>query len=418
MDCHQTRIHEQLNTLIEFSAIINSTLDLQDLMDIVMQKAKTEMQAEACSILFYNRETNKLEFELAICTDECTSEILKNKIEIELGQGIAGWVALNQKPLYVDDVSKDERFYKGVDKTTGFVTQSIIAVPLIGRRGLIGVVEIINPVRKDYDRTIFQTLCKQFAIAIENAMLYKESLQKERLRQQIEIASQIQRSFLPEQNIFTKGAITAKAINIPAYSIGGDLYDFVDIDETKGEILIGDIAGKGISAALYMAKIMSDFRHIRITHKSAEDTIYELNKVVAKAPMGMFLTATYVCFDSTSTLIKFINSANPPLIKIDHLNLVTLIEDISGPPLGIMDYYYPASYLELKPSERLFLITDGVIDATNVHNQRLGLTNILEFLRQAASSENLFDDFVNYILDYCKDQELVDDITIVQVARS
>ncbi|MCX8070112.1 MAG: hypothetical protein N2738_06375, partial [Thermodesulfovibrionales bacterium] len=87
-------LKEQLQTLLEFTEIINSTLDLNDLMNIVMDKAKAEMEAEACSILFYNEKTNKLEFEIAICDSQDTCETLKKKISIELGQGIAGWAAL------------------------------------------------------------------------------------------------------------------------------------------------------------------------------------------------------------------------------------------------------------------------------------------------------------------------------------
>src|SRR4030065_1441120 len=82
---------EDLKILIEVSAIISSTLDLEDLMPLVMDKAKNIMDAEACSILFYNKETNKLEFEVALCKTKTTSEILKKKIIVEMGQGIAGW---------------------------------------------------------------------------------------------------------------------------------------------------------------------------------------------------------------------------------------------------------------------------------------------------------------------------------------
>ncbi len=137
---------EDLKTLIEVSTIISSTLDFNDLITLVMEKTKQVMDAEACSILLYNRDTNRLEFEVALCKEETASEKLMEKVTLEMGQGIAGWVAENLKPLIIENAKEDKRFYGKADDMTGFTTRSLIAAPLIGRCGLIGVAEILNPV--------------------------------------------------------------------------------------------------------------------------------------------------------------------------------------------------------------------------------------------------------------------------------
>ncbi|MFQ3574619.1 MAG: SpoIIE family protein phosphatase [Thermodesulfovibrionales bacterium] len=412
-----TNIYEQLKTLREFTAIINSTLDLHDLMNIVMEKAKSELGAEACSILFFNPVTNKLEFEVAICDDEDTCEILRKKIEIEIGQGIAGWVALKKEPLYIEDVSKDERFYSGVDKTTGFVTKSIIAVPLIGRRGLIGVAEIINPTIKNYDKDLFLNLCKQFAIAIENAILYKESLEREKIRQQIEIASQIQKSFLPSDSRFQKGDFFISAVNIPAYTVGGDLYDFVDYSDSKGGIFIGDISGKGISAALYMAKIISDFRHISVSHKKLPHVMQKLNHVIMKAPMGMFLTAIYIIFDSRTPKIRYINAGHPPFILVRADGEVKVIDEISGPPLGIVEYQYKPSNIIFNKGDRLYLLTDGVLDLIDMKGKNMSYDKIIDFFKRNHKLNDLFGGFTAFLEEFGKGQDKKDDITLVEILR-
>ena len=90
---------EDLRTLIEVSAIISSTLDFCDLMTLVMEKAKGVMGAEACSILLYDKENNKLEFDLALCREEAVSDILREKVTLDMGQGIAGWVAEASSPI-------------------------------------------------------------------------------------------------------------------------------------------------------------------------------------------------------------------------------------------------------------------------------------------------------------------------------
>jgi len=408
---------EQLYTLLEFTEIINSTLDINDLMNIVMDKAKSELEAEACSILFYNDKTNKLEFEIAICNNQDTCETLKKKISIELGQGIAGWTALNKEPLYIEDVRNDKRFYSDADKITGFITKSIIAVPLIGRRGLIGVAEIINPERTNYDKDIFVALCKQFAIAIENALLYKESLERERLKHELEIASSIQKSFLPDRPVFTKKDFFIKAVNIPAYMIGGDLYDFVDLSNDKVDFIIGDISGKGISAALYMAKLISDFRHISVLNNSVTATIAHMNNIVNNAPMGMFITAIYMSCNVSKGHIEYINAGHLPFLKIGVDGVVNVIDEISGPPLGVMEYEYQPLTIELQKGEALLLITDGVIDATGMEGKHFGFNRLLDFVKKHHSSDRLLELLIEDINVYSRGFQRNDDITILELRR-
>lgn len=407
-------IYEQLKTLRDFTVIINSTLDLDELMNLVMEKAKAELQAEACSILFYNPKTNKLEFEVALCNDPTTCEILKEKVYIELGQGIAGWAALHQQPLYIDDVQKDERFYREADKLTGFTTKSIIAVPLIGRRGLIGVAEIINPARKDYDREIFSALCKQFAIAIENALLFKESIERQRLKQELEIAASIQSSFLPENPTFERGPYSVRALNIPAYSIGGDFYDFIDLPNQRAGVLIGDISGKGVSAALYMAKVISDFRHLSLKYNNLSATMSHLNSIISKAPMGIFVTAIYMTFHIESDLIEYVNAGHPPFIKIESSGTVEAIDDVSGPPLGLATEGYEPSNIKMKQGDRLILLTDGAIDTKDSRGSYLGYQELLTYVRQRASSDRLIDLLAERAKGLAKFNRS-DDITIIEI---
>ncbi len=170
-----------IRNFIDVSAIITSALDINEVIKLIMEKLKEIIDAEACSILVYNRETNKLEFEVAISNNDSTPNILKKMVNLDIGQGIAGWVAEKRKPLNIKDVKTDRRFYNEADKLTGFITKNLIAVPLVGRRRLIGVAEIINSRKKDffsdYDLEIFKSLSTLIAIAIENASLYKERIE-------------------------------------------------------------------------------------------------------------------------------------------------------------------------------------------------------------------------------------------------
>jgi sigma-B regulation protein RsbU (phosphoserine phosphatase) len=409
---------EDLKTLIEVSAIISSTLDYNDLISLVMEKAKKVMDAEACSLLLYNKETNKLEFEVALCKTESTSEALMEKVTLDMGQGIAGWVAENLKPLVVEDVKSDKRFYQEADKLTGFHTKSLIAAPLIGRTGLIGVAELLNSRKKgsfdSYDAEIFQTHCRQIAIAIENARFYKESIDREKLKQEFEIASAVQRSFLPESPVFQRGGMSVTAVNLSAKQVGGDIYDFVEPVDGRIGVLIGDVSGKGVSAALYMAKIISDFRYIAHSKANPEDTLKRLNAQLARAPRGMFLTCIYVIADTSSGELRISVAGHPPFVLLSGGEAKVLTVP-SGPPLGIQPVDYPSAALSLREGDRLLLLTDGVFDAKNKKGERIGFEKIVDFVTGHAGEERLVQSIVDYVDDFAKGMERADDLTLVEI---
>jgi sigma-B regulation protein RsbU (phosphoserine phosphatase) len=404
-----------LKLLVEVSTLISSTLELDELMPLVMDRAKNIMDAAACSILFYNRVTNKLEFEVAMCSEDSASQILKKTITLDMGQGIAGWVAQSREPLIIDDVKKDSRFFRDADKLTGFTTESIIAVPLIGRSGLIGVAEIINPRRKDFDPEIFQLLCRQFAIAIENARFHKESLERERLRQQLEIAASLQKSFLPEAPVFMRGKMKVSAVNISAAKVGGDIYDFIEPVEGKAGILIGDVSGKGISAALYMAKFISDFRYVSRLIEQPDVALNRLNMQVSGAPMGMFLTAIYAVVDVADGSLHLSAAGHPPFLWITGGD-VRVMSVPSGPPLGILRMEYPVTTLSLRSGDRLLFLTDGVFDAKNKKGERIGFEKITEFVKLNVRSDGLLQKVVDYVEDFSRGTERADDLTMVELS--
>lgn len=411
---------EDLKTLIEISTIISSTLDFNNLMNLVMEKAKAVMDAEACSILLYNKNTNKLEFEVAICKECTTVDFLKQQVTLDMGQGIAGWVAQNLTPIIVGDVDLDNRFFKTVDKQTGFKTKSLIAVPLVGRGCLIGVAEILNPRHKeffsDYDMEIFQSLCMQVSIAIENSLFHKESIERERHKQELDLASTLQKSFLPESPVFKKGDVLVSAINISAKQVGGDVYDFIEPADNKVGVFIGDISGKGVSAALYMAKIISDFRYIARQAESPDVVLSKLNTHLSKAPRGMFLTAVYMIIDTVTGDTQVSDAGHPPFLWISKGD-VKVMSVLSGPPIGIIPVDYRSVTISLKEGDRLILLTDGVFDAKDKHGNRLGFDNFVMFVKEHVNEDNLIDSISDFVSRFSRGTERADDLTIVEIKR-
>ena len=165
---------KRLVLLSKLGRILNSTLDHQEVRRRAMEAATQLMKAEVGSLLLIDEEKQQLYFEVALGDKE---ETVKT-ITLGMGEGIAGWVAKNERPLIVNTPEKDPRFYKGVDERTEFRTRNIMCVPVKVKDRVIGVLEAVNKKHKEkFDRedlSLFVSLADQVAIALDNARLYEE----------------------------------------------------------------------------------------------------------------------------------------------------------------------------------------------------------------------------------------------------
>ncbi len=405
---------ERLKRLMEMSSILSSTLELDDLISLVLERAKSHLKAEACSILLYNKETNRLEFKGPICKNGEASATLQKEGTLEMGQGIAGSVAETLQPVFIEDVRTDSRFFQEADRFEGFPIKALIAMPLVGRDGLIGVVEILNPGKDDYDQEIAQLLARQFATAIENSLFHREAVERERLKQELDIASTLQKSFLPDSCTFRKGDLSVSTVNITAEKVGGDLYDFVEQSEHRVGILIGDVSGKGISAALYMARFSSDFKYVAHLTDSTSLALKRLNLSLLKSPRGMFLTCIYLLVDIATGSAELSVAGHPPFLWVTK-ERVKVMSVQAGPPLGIIPAEYPSTTISLEKGDRLLLVTDGVFEAKDKAGQRLGFETLVKFMDMHREEKDLVNIMINYVNDFSKGAERADDFTIVEL---
>lgn len=161
-----------LNQLIQVTTMLNSTLNLSDLLQLIMTSAAELLHAETSSLMLVDEETGELTFEVA--TGEPGQEVIKYRVPP--GQGIAGFVVENAQPLVIDNPAEDPRFYDRLDKATGFETRNILAVPLMVKDRVIGVVEVINKMdapnfsKKDMELAV--ALTNQASVAIDNTRMY------------------------------------------------------------------------------------------------------------------------------------------------------------------------------------------------------------------------------------------------------
>ncbi len=410
----------RLQSLIEVTAIISSVLDLEELLNLVMEKAQSVMRAEASSVLLLNESTGKLECEVAL---GAVSDQIKEKVSLDLGQGIGGWVAQTGEPLIVADVSMDPRFYAKSDEITGFKTRSILAAPLKVKEKVIGIAEVLNPVDgrafTNEDLDLFITFSRQVALAIENAKIHRYLLEKQKLEQQLEAAYSIQQSFMPQTfPQSSEGAFSVWATNLPAKSIGGDFYDFIEFTpQPKLGIMIGDVSGKGIPAALYMARLVSDLRFYSLSEKTPAACLSAVNNTLAtRSRRGMFVTLVYLLLDLESGKLQITNGGHLSPIWYHHTTgQIEMLEHLEGIPLGISRMAtFQATEIQLAPGDSLVLFTDGVIEAKNKRGMQFSRTGLIEALHTRwESPKALVTHLIKRVLHFSQGMAQHDDITIV-----
>ena len=241
-----------LNALLRVSKALATEIRLDDLLQVIVEKAAEVMDADRATLFLYDESRNEL-------WSKTTQRLEIKEIRLPLGVGIAGHVAKTRTPINIPDAYADARFDPDFDKETGYRTRSILCLPLIGNGDrLIGVIQVLNKkdqeVFNEADESLLGGLSAHITVALERARLIEAYVEKERMEEALKLAHDIQMSMLPK--IFPpfpeRQEFDIFAAIAPAKEVGGDFYDFFFINDDHFCFAVGDVSGKGVAGvALY-----------------------------------------------------------------------------------------------------------------------------------------------------------------------
>ena len=420
----QRRCSNQQETINNFKKLIrinsnitSASLNREKLLNTIMRTAEKVMHSQTSSLMLIDEETDELIFEVARGK---SGKKIKEKIRLKMGQGIAGWVAMHGKPLVVADVSKDARFFSKADKDSGFQTNSIICVPLKVQNKTIGVLQALNPLNKKSfskrDLPIFKAFANLSAVAIENAKLHTYRIEQTRLRNELDIAQRIQQNILPRSNPVFKD-IHCSAKNLPALSVGGDLFDFIMLKDNHLAVVIGDVSGKGIPAALYMVTMISTLRFYAQASFEPSEILKEVNRTLCEeSTMGMFVTTVLLMFDMNTYTLKYANAGHIPPIKINKSkNVLKHLNKAKTPPLGIIsDLEFGQETIRLAKGDIFLLYTDGITEARRTNHTEYGESRLLHAIRHTnGTPKEIVEGVLKSVKEFSKKANQHDDITLV-----
>ncbi len=316
--------------------------------------------------------------------DACYGATDITGLEIGADQGIVGATVRNNTGEIIRDAQNDGRFHKGVDEQTGFVTRSIICAPISVKNERIGAIELINKrgddgLFDDADLALLSALANSAALAITNARMAEQLVEQERLARELELAAEIQRSLLPEGG----EGLPVQGINIPARTVSGDFYDYFQLDDGRIMFNLGDVSGKGMNAALLMAKTASLFRCLGKTIDHPGHLMARVNEEICEtATRGMFVTMVGGVYDPATGSLKIANAGHePPLMQDVNGGFISLPAD--APPLGITPFIgddgYPVESFNLDGGA-FYLFTDGVTEGYLADGSELGVEGTMALL--------------------------------------
>jgi len=408
-----------LRKVLALTSVLNSTLKLNELLALIMKTSSDVMRSEVASLLLIDEASQELVFRVALGGKGAD---LEEKFRVKMGEGIAGSVAASGEPVIVNDPQKDARFAKRFDNSTGFVTRAILCVPMKAKGKVIGVLQAINPLERDgfgpEDLELFATFADQAAIAIENAQLHSELVKQEKAKQALKIAHEIQQNFLPDLTNRQYG-VDLCALTLPAFDVGGDLYDAISLDQNRVGIILGDVSGKGVPAALYMVRAMSEYRFLAPQAKNPAELLTLLNqRLSVNSPFGMFLTGICLLIDKPTNTVQYSSAGHLPLLlRKAKDGSSEILKGAQSPPLGLMaETAFFLNTVHLETGDALFLYTDGVIEARDRKGKEYTIERLAECVKKEASSASGYSERVfEEVRRFTTGADQHDDITALTI---
>jgi serine phosphatase RsbU (regulator of sigma subunit) len=320
--------------------------------------------------------------------------------------------------VVVDEVRRDPRF--AAVARTGLPFGSLVVVPLVSRSAPVGVLYVTKEAEYGFyrdDIDLVSAFADQATVAIENSRLITKSIERERLVREMMLAQEMQRKLLP-QNLPSVLPVDMDAVSIPAFEVGGDYYDFRQIDAHRVGIVVGDVSGKGLSAAFYMSEVKGIFQALSPLYPSPRELMIKANEVLAGSiDKHSFISLIYAVLDLSSGVLTLARAGHCPMLHVSD----GVGRYIRPPGMGlglsrdaIFAQTMEESAVTLRPGDVCVLYTDGVTEARR-GEEEFGYDRLLEEVTRAAAADaaTLKEEILSSVRRHVEHQANEDDLTIV-----
>jgi phosphoserine phosphatase RsbU/P len=362
---------------------------------------------------FKYRPQKRKSFLQTVPEDEVPTRISRTIVDYVLGQ---------KKAVLSQDAGADKDLPSSAS-ISDLQIRSVMCVPLLTPdHKALGILQLDTSDRRQFnedDLDVLAAVASQAAISIQNASMLESLLVRERLNRDLKLAEQVQKKFLP-QGVPTVPGYEFFAHYQPTYEVGGDYYDFVPLAGDRMAIALGDVSGKGVPAALMMAKFSGDTRSCMLTENAPAATATRLNTLLCAAGIeDKFITLGLCVLDAPTRKLTLTSAGHTPvIIRRADGRAEEIGQEVSGLPLGVMeDSVYQQTEVQLNQGDVVVIYSDGVTDARSPGDELYDSQNNHRLLKRVAQSSGGPVDVGRAILqdirEFSAEHSQADDITLV-----
>ena len=403
----------RLELLYRISQTINSSLDLDVVMESLMDEVIFATRAERGFLMLYD-ENKQLSFRTARGMDQQDIE----ESEFKISRGIVERAAKEATPLLTSNAQLDQRFdTRASVKLYGL--RPVLCVPIIQKGETLGVIYVDyrfhNGIFTQGDLELLTSIASSAGIAIDNARLYRIAVEKGRMERELQMAREVQFSLIPPNTPSIPGWDFATCWK-PAHEVSGDFYDFIPISDDRMGIIVADVSDKGMPAALFMTLSRSVIRSVVGQNTRLDEEITKTNHLIWRdSREGMFITLFYALMKADSGEVAYVNAGhNPPLVLRAELKIFESL-NCTGMAAGVEgDTPYGQGTITLTEGDYLVMFTNGVTDA-QIRKKVFGEERLRKSIRKQAgnSAQVMIDALEKELCNFSDDGVPVDDIILL-----
>ena len=405
-------VESPLELVAAMSHDFAASLDVQETLARGLERVRRAIGAEGGALFLLEDDGRQLVCEASVGPVPITG------LRLPAGTGIVGQSVRENTCRLVRDVYADPNFTPSVDQKTGFTTRSILCAPMSVKGERLGAIELVNKqggdgLFSDRDLHALRALAASAALAVLNARLASRLVEQERVRRELELAAEIQRGLLPAPR---PASFPIHGRNFPARKVSGDFFDFFDLPDGRYGFCVGDVAGKGINAALLMARTSSLYRCLGRTLVEPGRLLEAVNREICEtATRGLFVSLVGGVYDPRSRRVRLANAGHePPLLQRADGDFVALPAE--APPLGIPELIGGGGFEETEvelDGGRLYVFTDGVTEGLLPGGSRLGVEGLRKQLTEHVALPA--PERLEAVLQPLQGETLHDDLTLLVV---
>jgi sigma-B regulation protein RsbU (phosphoserine phosphatase) len=406
----------QLSLLFDATRLLNSTLDLAELLELILKIARAEVRADRGTVFLVDQRRQEL-WSIA------ASGLEHQELRIPFGKGVAGSVAQSGKLVNTDDAYELEYFDRSLDERLNYRTKSLLSLPIRHHSGeVVGVLQLVNSQSghfADDDVEFLNKLSGHMAMALENARLHRDTMEQQRMERELSLARSIRSRLLPESPPAVSGYDFAVLSDF-CYDMAGDYYDFLHLGPQSLLIVSAEVEGKGVSSALIMANLQATLRALIMHLHSLEVLAFSLNEMLYKdTRQGKHLSIFLGLLDTRRNVLQYVNAGHvPPVLVRSESGEVKRLEE-GGTVIGLFPQAdYVRGSVKLEKGDVLVCSTDGIINVADESKKKFGEARLAELV--CANRSHTAGEIVDAVLSEvaaCSTASMNDDDKVLIVMK-